>query len=133
MLADLEPALSTSDDLEELFILVATAYRDVYAEFGQELDILQALDRAGEVVDGAASVELVSAARRVLATLQTILADVGVEHPEQSLVVLWSTVTGLANHFTGLRHGLHHQGWDATVRFAATTLIRGLVPLRQDQ
>jgi AcrR family transcriptional regulator len=126
MMADLEPALSASSDLEELFVLVATAYRDVYTEFGRDLDIAHALHRVGDV-DAAISDELVDAAARVLDELRTTIADAGVAQPDQSLVVLWSTVTGLANHFTGPRHGLHTQSWDATVRFAAQTLVRGLL------
>ena len=116
--------------LEELFVQVAAAYRDVYAEFGQELDILQALERVTEF-DAAAGAELATAAGRLLGALATIIADAGAEEPELSLVVLWSTVTGLANHFTGPRHGLHNQSWDTTVRFAARTFVRALVNERQ--
>ncbi len=130
MLGELEPALAAPTDLEELFVQVAAAYRDVYAEFGQELDILQALERVTEF-DAAAGAELATAAGRLLGALATIIADAGAEEPELSLVVLWSTVTGLANHFTGPRHGLHNQSWDTTVRFAARTFVRALVNERQ--
>src|ERR1700730_16040547 len=43
MLSDLAPKLSTTTHLEELFVLVATSYRDVYADFGKDLDILSVI------------------------------------------------------------------------------------------
>src|ERR1700747_293833 len=45
MLSELAPKLSATTDLEELFMLVATSYRDVYAEFGKDLDILSVIGR----------------------------------------------------------------------------------------
>ncbi|GAA5176575.1 TetR/AcrR family transcriptional regulator [Pseudonocardia eucalypti] len=129
MLVELEPVLARTNDLEELFVLVATAYRDVYAEFGKELDILTAVDRLADF-EPEVGVQLATSARRLLAALRAIVDQCGAEEPELSLVLMWSTVTGLADHFTGPRHSLHRQSWDAAVRFAARTFVRGLITER---
>lgn len=115
MLADLEPTLSSTTGLEEMFVLVATSYRDVYAEFGRDLDI-------STVVGG----QLSAAATRVLDETRTILERAGVADTELALAVLWSTLTGLADHFTSARHQLLPNTWDETVRFAARTIVCGL-------
>src|SRR6202011_4058876 len=47
MLSDLAPKLSATTHLEELFVLVATSYRDVYADFGKDLDILSVIGGGG--------------------------------------------------------------------------------------
>lgn len=116
MLAGLAPRLSSTTDLEELFVAVATSYRDVYAEFGKDLDISS--------ISGG---QLPAAATRVLDEVRAILARAGVADIELAIGLLWSTVTGLADHFTSARHELLHNSWDDTVRFAARTLMRGLV------
>ena len=118
MLGDLAPQLSATTDLEEMFVLVATAYRDVYAEFGKDLDILS--------VTGHTRDQLAAASARLLDESRKILDRAGVADVELVLAVLWSTVTGLADHFTSARHQLLNNGWDETVRFSARTIVRGL-------
>ena len=115
MLADLAPRLSSETDLEELFVVVATSYRDVYAEFGRDLDI------ASVIGD-----QLPTAVTRVLDETRAILSRAGVAETELALGLLWSTVTGLADHFTSARHQLLHNSWEQTVRFAARAIVRGL-------
>ena len=132
MLAELEPLLADATDVEQLFVDVATSYRDVYAEFGKELDILSLLGRRADL-DPSVADQLIVSAGRLLATMQQVVADAGVPDPASALILLWSTVTGLADHFTGPRHELHGQTWDDAVRYAARTLARGLVPERHPQ
>lgn len=121
MLAELAPALATMSDFEDLFVVVATSYRDVYAEYGRELEIL-----SGNTVDRADRGQLAGAAGRVLVAVRPIVAATFAEDPDLVLTLLWSTVTGLADHFTGVRHDLHRHTWDQAARFAARTLARGL-------
>src|SRR5271170_65195 len=66
MLSDLAPKLSTATQLEELFVLVATSYRDVYAEFGKDLDILSVIGGRSQV-DHATRDQLAASSTRVLA------------------------------------------------------------------
>lgn len=124
LLTELAPQLSSSTDLEELFVVIATEYRDIYAEFGKDLDILS--------VVGASNAErLTATSRSVLHEMRTIVAAAGVADVELSLAVLWSTITGLADHFTSARHQLLRNTWDETVRFAARTVVLGLVAQNQ--
>lgn len=123
---ELKPALESTNELEELFIVVATSYRDVYAEFGRELDILSVIGQRPEA-DSATRDQLGAAAGRLLAALRQVIDDAGIDEPDLVLTLLWSTVTGLANHYTSVRHEMHRHTWDEAVRFAARTLVRGLV------
>jgi AcrR family transcriptional regulator len=123
---ELKPALESTNELEELFVVVATSYRDVYAEFGRELDILSAIGQRPEAA-AATRDQLGAAAARILGTLRQVIGDAGIDEPDLVLTLMWSTVTGLANHFTSVRHELHRHTWDEAVRFAARTLVRGLV------
>ena len=129
MLVELEPLLADTADVEQLFVDIATSYRDVYAEFGKELDLLSLLAQRADL-DPSVAGQLIVSAGRLLAAMQRVVAETGVPDPANALILLWSTVTGLADHFTGPRHQLHSQTWDDAVRFAARTLARGLVPER---
>jgi len=120
LLTDLAPQLSSTTDLEELFVLFATKYRDIYAEFGKDLDVLAAVGH-----------QLTSSSLRVLGQTRTIIENAGIPDTELTLTLLWSTVTGLADHFTSARHQLLRNTWDETVRFAARTVVRGLVAEHQ--
>lgn len=124
MLSDLAPTLSSTADLEELFVAVATKYRDVYAEFGKDLDILSVIGPRSPV-DRETSDQLAASASRMLSEVREILEGAGVGDVELALAVLWSTVTGLADHFTSARHELLHNTWDETVHYAARALIGG--------
>ena len=125
MLSDLAPKLSATTHLEELFVLVATSYRDVYAEFGKDLDILSVIGERSQV-DHATRDHLAASSTRVLDEARAILDRAGVADTELTLAMLWSTVTGLADHFTSTRHELLRNTWDETVHFAARTIARGL-------
>jgi AcrR family transcriptional regulator len=133
LLNELEPKLASITDLEELFVVIATSYRDVYAEFGKELDILAVVGGRSNL-DPVIRDQLVASAGRVLAAVRSILERAGEKDvyaraadPDLVIALLWSTVTGLADHFTGIRHEMHRHTWDDTVRFAAHVLVRGLV------
>jgi AcrR family transcriptional regulator len=125
MLNDLAPQLSSTTDLEELFVVVATRYRDVYAEFGKDLDILSVIGERSQV-DRATRDQLGASSTRLLDEARTAVQRAGVADIELALGLLWSTVTGLADHFTSARHELLRNTWDETVRFTARTIVRGL-------
>jgi AcrR family transcriptional regulator len=129
---ELRPTLESTRELEELFVVVATSYRDVYAEFGKELDILSVIGRRSNS-ESTTRDQLGAAAGRLLTALRQVVDDAGIDEPDLVLTLLWSTATGLANHFTSIRHEMHRQTWDEAVRFAARTLVRGLVAARQPQ
>jgi AcrR family transcriptional regulator len=126
MLNDLTPQLASTTDLEELFVVVATSYRDVYAEFGKDLDILSVIGERSQV-DRATRDQLFASSSQLLNEARKTLRRVGVTDTELALGLLWSTITGLADHFTSARHELLRNTWDETVRFTARTIERGLV------
>jgi AcrR family transcriptional regulator len=125
MLSDLAPKLAGATDLEELFVAVATGYRDVYAEFGRDLDILSVIGQRSQV-DHATREQLAASSTHMLDETRAALDRAGVADIELTLAMLWSTITGLADHFTSARHELLHNTWAETVRFTARTLVRGL-------
>jgi AcrR family transcriptional regulator len=125
MLNDLAPQLSSTTDLEELFVVVATSYRDVYAEFGKDLDILSVIGERSQV-DRATRDQLAASSARLLDEARKAVQRAGVVDIELALGLLWSTVTGLADHFTSARHELLRNTWNETVDFAARTIVRGL-------
>jgi AcrR family transcriptional regulator len=125
MLTELAPQFAATTDLEELFVEVATRYRDVYAEFGKNLDILSVIGEHAPV-DRATCDQLTESSTRLLNEARTAMQRAGVADTEVALGLLWSTVTGLADHFTSARHELLRNTWDETVRFTAHTIVRGL-------
>jgi AcrR family transcriptional regulator len=125
MLTDLTAQLSSTIDLEEIFVAVATQYREVYSEFGKDLDILSVVGRRSHV-DHPTRERLAESSARLLAEVRAILTRAGVADTDLALASLWSTVTGLADHFTSSRHRLLPNTWDKTVRFTARTVVRGL-------
>lgn len=137
MLDELAPRLASITDLEELFVAFATGHRDIYAEFGRELDLAAMIARRRHL-EPAVWDQLVAATGRLLSAVRLIIdrvsAQIDPPTPDPDLVsaVLWSTATGLAEHFTGVRQLMHRYSWDDSVRFAAHTLIRGLIPNRHD-
>ncbi|WP_207836967.1 TetR/AcrR family transcriptional regulator [Williamsia soli] len=129
----IEPECLSADDPAALFVLVATEYLDVYRIYGRELNIWSLLADIGAAESSAHTESLASAARKVLAVLHTSLDRMYSAQPEaerveitSALTLLWATITGLSDQFTGARQHLHTHDWDAAAQFAATTLTRGL-------
>ncbi|MCT7660322.1 TetR/AcrR family transcriptional regulator [Mycobacterium deserti] len=133
MSAELAPTLAAVTDLEELFVAVATSYRDVYVDSGGNLDILAAINDGSRLKPEIRD-RLVEATGRVLDAVRVIVEralaqfePADAPDPDLVLSLLWSTVSGLADHFTSVRHLMHRYTWDDTVRFTARTVIRGLL------
>jgi AcrR family transcriptional regulator len=133
MVAELAPTLATESDLEELFVAFAMSYRDVYVDSGGNLDILAAIN-SGSRLEPETRDHLVQATGRVLDAVRVIveraIAELEPEDapdPDMVTSLLWSTVSGLADHFTSARHLMHRHTWDDTVRFTARTVINGLL------
>ncbi|MDT5013788.1 MAG: TetR/AcrR family transcriptional regulator [Mycobacterium sp.] len=133
MAAELEPTLAAVSDLEELFIAFATSYRDVYVEFGRNLDVLAGISDQSRLEPAirdhliAATSRLLDVARVIVERTVAQLEPATAPDPDLVLSLLWSTITGLADHFTSIRHLMHRYVWDDTARFAARTVISGLV------
>jgi len=135
---EIAPICATATSPEELFVAVAGHYLDVYRVFGRELNVwallLDAADESGAPPEQVAQ-PLIQATAAVMATIQTAFvrltadgrlhlaapADAGLILP-----LLWATLQGLADHFTGARHQMHPYTWHELTAFAARTLVAGL-------
>jgi AcrR family transcriptional regulator len=126
LLVEVEPILSSTTDVEEAFVAIATTYRDTYAEFGKDLDVLSIIGEHSKV-DPTTRDQLIASSRRLLDETRSLLERAGVVDPQVALTFLWSSMTGLADHFTSARHLMLRNDWDETVRYAARALARGLV------
>jgi AcrR family transcriptional regulator len=120
--------LAAEAKAEELFVAIADRYLEMYRVFGRELDVW-AMARGEEAPRGAEP--LVAAAARIMALVAAALHRLKLAPARRggirlALPLLWATVTGLCDQFTGKRHVLHASSWDEMTRFAARTLIRGL-------
>jgi AcrR family transcriptional regulator len=118
-------ALTEPWDIESLFISFANVFRNAYAEFGKDVDILAAVGD-GQDFHPTLDPELTAAGGRIWDIARDVLARTPAKDPELLLAMLWSTMTGLADHFTGVRHEMHRHTWDETVRYTARTMARGL-------
>jgi AcrR family transcriptional regulator len=124
-LGEIESVLAQTQDLEQVFVSVALAYRHMYAEFGSELDVLSDTGR-GDDSESAVGAELVQSAAAIWLAMREVVQRAGVKDPDLSLTLLWSSVTGLANQFTGARHELHRFSYEEAVRYAMRVLVRAL-------
>ncbi|QDF71265.1 TetR/AcrR family transcriptional regulator [Mycobacteroides chelonae] len=129
---DMEPLLEDrAVDPEELFVAFANGQRTMYAEYGRELDLFTMLgSKSG--VDQLVLERLIQATTRMTSAFRKLLADRNIDNPDLALVVLWSTATGLAEHFTGPRHAFHGLSWDETVRYAASVLTNNALSSTPD-
>jgi AcrR family transcriptional regulator len=135
--AEIAPICAAAATPEELFVGIANCYLDLYRVFGRELDLWAvALDGPSSTV----AQPLVQAAAAVMATLQTAFARfaargglrLGADDAGLVLPLLWASLHGLADHFTGARHHMHPYTWHELTGFAARTLVAGLSHLAAD-
>jgi AcrR family transcriptional regulator len=133
--AEIAPVCAAAETAEDLFAEIATRWLDVYRVFGRELNLWtvvlgQAADDGGELAR-----PLVDAAGRVLATVyaavERVFSGSGgrlADAPDAGLVMplLWATLNGVAEQFTGERHLLHAYGAEDLARFAARALVGGI-------
>lgn len=122
---ELRPLITTSD-FTTVFTAFANAYRDQYRVFGKQFDALELLHDA-DSLDPAVAEHLREATGGLIALLSEALVSQGFEgDPRPAMVLLWSTVTGLANHYTSARQEFLGVSWDSEVVFAAERLGRAL-------
>lgn len=126
MLNELEPKLLEADSYLEAFILVLNAYRETYSGFGRQFDALSlSVDSSALLPDIESTLR--SATLRIITALAQSLTRFGYAGSiDLAMTLLWSAVTGLANHFAGPRQDLMPVDWDSAVDFAGRTLGIGL-------
>lgn len=122
----LRPRLEEASDFVEVFTAAANEYRDGYPVFGRQFDAL-ALVETADALQPAVEQGLRDATAGLIGALGEALLRAGYEGDlRPAMAVLWSEVTGLANHYTTERREFLDVGWDEAVAFAALTLGRGL-------
>ncbi|WP_394834595.1 TetR/AcrR family transcriptional regulator [Pendulispora rubella] len=125
---------------QEVLVIVAERYFEVYAVFGRELNIVSLV--AGEELEAeiapAVVGRLVSAARQVFATAWTAvarldpsIADFSEAQRLLAVRLVWATMVGLADHVSGVRQRLHAGTRRELTEFAARVLVAGLESVRR--
>ncbi|BDH55113.1 TetR/AcrR family transcriptional regulator [Tsukamurella sp. PLM1] len=126
MTARLRPQIEGAADFAEAFTAVANAYRADYPVFGRQFDALSLVQDAA-ALEPAVEQQLRDATGRLVTMLGEALARSGYAGDVRpAMAVLWSTVTGLANHYSTARKDFLGVGWDEAVAFAADLLGRDL-------
>jgi len=136
--ADIAPLCGAPGSAEELFVAIANRYLAVYQVFGRELNVWTLLV-AGASAKAPPIRPLVEAAAAILLTVRDALDRVAArrgrrldDHDRRLAVpLLWATLQGLCDQFTGARHLLHPHGWEELTRYAGRTLARA-VALEED-
>ncbi|MGR6977512.1 TetR/AcrR family transcriptional regulator [Mycobacteroides abscessus] len=122
--------LAPASDLRTLFTSYATQYRDMYAQFGRQVDV-STLFTEKSVIDPLTLGELRSATSEHVDTMEGILRDFHVEQPELALPVLWSLLSGLAAHYAGPRAAYHRVGWEQALDFVADKLLGAMASAQE--
>lgn len=130
---EVRSSCADAETLEQVFVLVAERYFDVYRVFGRELNVWSLLAGAEAALPGEATSRLVGAAFGVFAAVYTQIdrldarfAEAPQRVRELTMQTLWASVNGLAEHFAGPRKVLHAGSRAEVIEFAARTLVAGL-------
>ena len=129
MSTGLAPVLEARPDPREFFVRFMSDYRLLHAEFGKDVHLLAAGGGEGGI-DREAVDPLLHATTRVLAGIHAWLSEWGIDRPDLALTLLWSTATGLADHFSGPRTALLAPDWEDAVGYAAEKLALALLPAK---
>lgn len=122
----LRPQIDGAESFAAVFTAAANEYRDGYLVFGRQFDTL-GLVTDPDTLQPAVEQSLRDATGSLLGALGEALVRLGYGgDPRPAMAVLWSTVTGLANHYTTARQEFLGVPWDEAVAFAAQTLGRSL-------
>lgn len=129
-LADVEKTAAETEDLERLAVEMGRRYVDIYATFGRELDAWSMMvapqDWPEELVR-----QLMNVTLRLLGQIDRVARGLGLHSLPESTrrkagALFWSTLNGLAEQYSGVRHRLHGVPLDEMLAFAARVLVAGL-------
>lgn len=126
MLEAFDRLAAESADPRELFVLFATQYRDMYAEFGREVDLAAPAGNESRL-DSTTLDHVVRSTSRMTAAMLSMLSRFNVPQPEVALPVLWALLSGLAAHFAGPRSGFHEITWTQAMDFTFDRLLKPLI------
>lgn len=133
--AEIAPVCAAAETAEDLFAEIMTRWLDVYRVFGRELNVWTLVLGDSDDIPSELARPLIEAAGKVLATVWAAVERVAsgpdaplADAPDAGLVMplLWATLNGVAEQFTGERHLLHAYSAEDLARFAARALVGGI-------
>lgn len=136
-LTDVEKAAAERDDLERLAVEMGRRYVDIYATFGRELDAWSMMVAPEDWPESLVR-QLMQVTLRLLGQIDLLARELDLDSlPEpvrrKAGALLWSTLNGLAEQYSGVRHQLHRVPLDEMLAFAARVLVAGLRELSQQE
>jgi AcrR family transcriptional regulator len=125
-----EQAFVPAHSGEDVLVALMERYFEVYAVFGREIDVWSRLSDVGPLPAEAAE-RVVGAGLAVISTVREALERFDPDFanaPQMELAVplLWASLNGLAEHFSGQRQALHPYSRAELSTFTARVLLAGL-------
>lgn len=129
-LAEVEAMASETGDLEQLAMQMGRRYVDVYATFGRELDAWSMMVAPQDWPEALVR-QLMDVTLRLLGQIDRVARELGLqslpaETRRKAGALFWSTLNGLAEQYSGVRHRLHGVPLDEMLAFATRVLVAGL-------
>lgn len=115
---------------EDVLVALMERYFEVYALFGREIDLWSGQSDVGPLPAEAAE-RVVAAGLAVISTVRGALERFDPDlasAPQMDLAVplVWASLNGLAEHFSGARQALHPHSRAELTTFAAQVLLAGI-------
>lgn len=132
-LAEVEWTARDQTRPEELVVAMGRRYVDIYATFGRRLDawsmMVEREQWPAELVERLMQVTL-----KLLDCIEWLTRGFGLEAlptevRRRAAPLLWATLNGLAEQYSGVRHELHGLALDDMLTFSARVLVAGLQDL----
>ncbi len=129
---EFESVCAEATSMEDALVAIAEAYFEVHRVFGRELD-LWAVDGLASGISEEVVATLMQSALKVhttaasaMARLEPAFASLGKEKRIAAVQLVWITVIGMAEHFSGARAFLYGGNQRRLARQAAQVLVAGL-------
>lgn len=129
---EIAPLLASASDPEEMVIIVADRYFDVYELFGRDVDVWAKMLPSAKPPTGH-TLRLVAAAGALIDHIREAFerTDPGIAAADERWATLavpfvWASLGGLADHFSGPRQLLHPHTRDELMRFSARAIVAGV-------
>lgn len=135
-LAEVEWMARDQPDPEDLVVAMGRRYVAIYATFGRRLDawsmMVEREQWPSELVDRLTHVTL-----ELLGCVDWLTRGFGLESMPAAMrrragPLLWATLNGLAEQYSGVRHELHGLALDDMFTFSARVLVAGLKTMAQE-
>ena len=136
-LAEVDWSRSGQRDPEQLVVELGRHYLELYATFGRRLDawslVVERAQWPAELVERVMQVTL-----GLLNRIEILTRGFGLESMpgpvrRRAAPLLWATLNGLAEQYSGVRHELHGLDLEDMLIFSARVLVAGLKSMSADE